>query len=528
MALAAGLLVVLGTMLLERIGGLVAGLAFAVNAGVIEASREARPYALGLLGVVLATLLFVFALERGGGWRWIPYAVVAAGLPLTHPLAASVLAAHGAALIALRERPDLRRAGIALVAGTVVAGALLTWMAADRFDAPDGAGALDLGRLGRGLVHPIGVNPVLVIAAAAGLYALFALPGARSGRWRGVLVAALIAAPLVALLFAALALPVFTGALVLCAPGVALAAGAAAPLLAPVRGLVWAGVALLLVSSAVATADRLRQPPDQDWRALAAAVKRVRGGNETVVVVPARARAVVAYYAPYLPVMGHVRGSGGWVAVVADTPDGAIAAARPVVTHTALRAPAPVRLRRRIAAAALGAAVARRPADRRTVVGFSRPGSAQPARRAQILDHAHLAARLAGVAHAPAVPDQEMREAVPVGLRHDLHEVALDLDRILLARQREPLREPPHVRVDDDALRIAELGSDDVRRLARDARAAAAAPGSCAAPGRRTPRSASASRRGSTSSSAGRSPSGRCPARAPRPAPRGSPRACGT
>ena len=71
-ALAAGLLVVLGTLLLERVGGLVAGLAFAVNAGVIEASREARPYALGLLGVVLATLLFVVALERGGGWRWIP------------------------------------------------------------------------------------------------------------------------------------------------------------------------------------------------------------------------------------------------------------------------------------------------------------------------------------------------------------------------------------------------------------------------------------------------------------------------
>ena len=152
-ALAAGLLVVLGTLLLERVGGLVAGLAFAVNAGVIEASREARPYAVGLLGIVLATLLFVFALERDGGWRWIPYAAVAALLPLTHPLAASVLAAHGATLIALRERPDLRRAGIALVAGTVVAGALLAWMAADRFDAPDGAGTLDLARLGRGLAR---------------------------------------------------------------------------------------------------------------------------------------------------------------------------------------------------------------------------------------------------------------------------------------------------------------------------------------------------------------------------------------
>ncbi len=330
-ALAAGLLVVLGTLLLERVGGLVAGLAFAVNAGVIQASREARPYSLGLLGVVLATLLLVIALERGGGWRWGPYAVVAAVLPLTHPLAASVLAAHGAALIALRERPDLRRAGIALVAGTAIAGALLVWIAVDRADAPDGAGALDVSRLGHGLLHPIGANPVLVVAAAAGLYALFGRPGARPARWRGVLVAALIAAPLVALLLAALVLPVFTSALVLCAPGLALAAGAAAPLLTPVRGLVWAGVALLLVSAAVTTADRLHEPPDQDWRALAAAVKRVRGGNETVVVVPARAQAVVAYYEPDLPLIAHVRGSGGWVAVAADTPNGAIAAARPVV-----------------------------------------------------------------------------------------------------------------------------------------------------------------------------------------------------
>ena len=65
-AVAAGLLVVLATLLLDRVGGLIAGLAFAADAGVIEASREARPYALGLLGVVLATLLFVDALERGG------------------------------------------------------------------------------------------------------------------------------------------------------------------------------------------------------------------------------------------------------------------------------------------------------------------------------------------------------------------------------------------------------------------------------------------------------------------------------
>ena len=172
-ALAAGLLVVLGTMLLGRVGGVVAGIALAVNAGVVEASREARPYALGLLGIVVATLLFVVALERGGGWRWGLYALVGASLPLTHPLAASVLAAHGAALIVRRDRDDLRRAGIALVIGTIAAGLLLAWMAADRLDAPDGTGGLDLERLGRGMAPATGWNPVLVAAAIAGIVALF-------------------------------------------------------------------------------------------------------------------------------------------------------------------------------------------------------------------------------------------------------------------------------------------------------------------------------------------------------------------
>ena len=45
----------------------------------------------------------------------------------------------------------------------------------------------------------------------------------------------------------------------------------------------------------------------------------------------------------------------------------------------------------------------------------------------------------------------------------------LDVHRILPAREAEPLRQAPHVRVDDDPLRHAALGRDDVRRLAPDA-----------------------------------------------------------
>jgi mannosyltransferase len=329
-AIAAGLLVVLGTLLVGRVGGLVAGLALAADAGVVEASRQARPYAVGLLGIVVVTLLFVLALEHGGRRLWVPYAIGAALLPLTHPLAASVLAAHGAALIARRDHAELRRAGMALVAGTLAAGVLLGWMAADRFDAPGNDG-LDLEGLARGLAHPFGWNPVLLLAAIAGIVALARARDADAGSWRLVLVSTLIAAPVVAILVAAVALPLHAGALVLCAPGIALAVGATAPLLSPVRGLVWTGLALLLVSSAVTIAVRLSTPPAEDWRALATAVRRVRGPKETVVVLPERSRAAFAYYAPYVAVIGRARGEGAWIAVAASTPDAAIAAARPVV-----------------------------------------------------------------------------------------------------------------------------------------------------------------------------------------------------
>ncbi len=173
---------------------------------------------------------------------------------------------------------------------------------------------------------------MLAAGAVAGLVFLFRSAHAASpDRWVGVLVAGLIAAPVAATLLAAVAMPVHAGALVLTAPGVALAVGAAALLLSPTRGLVAAGVAVLLVASTVTITVRLTRPVDEDWRALAAAVKRVRGPKETVVVIPDGSRAALAYYAPYQRVMLHARGQGAWVAVRGRTAEQAIEASRPDV-----------------------------------------------------------------------------------------------------------------------------------------------------------------------------------------------------
>ena len=129
------------------------------------------------------------------------------------------------------------------------------------------------------------------------------------------------------------------------------------------------------------------------------------------------------------------------------------------------------------------------------------------ARRAQVGQDALLAGgRRASQTRRPCQISRCGKRA-PVLARHELHQVALDLHGILLPREAEPLREPPHVRVDDDALR---------RRRARPRRRS---PSCARRPGSRTqlvdrPRhlavvlleQRSASCRGAPSSSAGRSP----------------------
>ena len=62
-----------------------------------------------------------------------------------------------------------------------------------------------------------------------------------------------------------------------------------------------------------------------------------------------------------------------------------------------------------------------------------------------------------------------MRKPVPVGGGHELDEVALDLDRVVLARQAKSLRDTTDMRVDHHSLSLTELGGDDVCGLTRHA-----------------------------------------------------------
>jgi hypothetical protein len=67
--------------------------------------------------------------------------------------------------------------------------------------------------------------------------------------------------------------------------------------------------------------------------------------------------------------------------------------------------------------------------------------------------------------------DQQVREQRPLVLRHDLHQVLLDLHRVhRVLGQPQPVADARHVRVDDHAHVLPErVAQHDVGRLAPDA-----------------------------------------------------------
>jgi hypothetical protein len=236
-----------------------------------------------------------------------------------------------AAVAAAWPRVRPRFALPALAFGCIEAAFLLAAAAIDRADAVDGAGPFSLADLGEGVFRASGENPVLLALAALGLGLLAAGRTPDGEAWHAVLVWGLVAAPAAAVLVAAAFVPVFPRlALVACAPGLALACGAAVAWI-PVRATAWAVVGALAVAAVVGLARWYAGTPAEDWRAAAAAVRRDRGAGETVVVLPERARPAFAYQAPELRLSGRARGDGAWVVVRAEDDVEAVELAREAV-----------------------------------------------------------------------------------------------------------------------------------------------------------------------------------------------------
>ncbi|MGC4760924.1 glycosyltransferase family 39 protein [Micromonospora trifolii] len=259
MTVAAGLLAVLGARLVDRRGGLFAGLLFAVLPGTSRYGQEARPYALATMLAVLATLLLVTALRRPTWARWAGYAAAIAALGLIHLIALTVLAAHALVVlmawwrgpapagIAAPTQPDVERdrrvwrwpvavLPVALLAGPLLVKARtqqsrqLNWVHLARLD--------DLTALPGGVAQSSVVGGLLVGVAALG--------AARLGR-RALLPVSAVLLPVLLLFAAGTVVPLWVPRyLVFVVPFACLLAGAALAAVAAPAALVVVFLAGLL------------------------------------------------------------------------------------------------------------------------------------------------------------------------------------------------------------------------------------------------------------------------------------------
>jgi hypothetical protein len=298
----------LGRRLAGRHAGAAASLVLAASAGVVGLSQSVGPLGLALAAMMLSSALFARAVERGNAVWWAVYAVSAALLPLTHPVAASALVAHLAAIAVARREIDLRLALPAAAVAVVESGLFLTAAVIDRAAAEDGAGPLELADLAVGL-SGLGQRRVAGLAAWAS--------SSTAARPPSVLVGARLRSPRPRRR---------RGAAAPSRPHRALA-GSRWPASAssPTRRWIPAGGAL----AAVAVAALVDVVAGSRPRARAL-VRRQSTPHSTVGCFRARASAL-AYYAPELRVARVGRGDAVSVVVVGD-PDEATQTARTVVS----------------------------------------------------------------------------------------------------------------------------------------------------------------------------------------------------
>lgn len=321
----------LGRRLVGRSAGAAASVALASSLGVVSISRSVGPLALALAAMLVSSALFARAVERGNAIWWAVYALSAAFLPLTHPVAASALAAQVIAIAVGRREINLRLAVPAVTVAAVESAIFLVAAVVDRADAPDGAGTLELADIGVGAARAAGWSPVLVGLAAYGVVALYRRTAGET-HWREALVVGLAVMPLVAVLVAGVALPVYPrSGLVVAAAGLAVVAGVGLVSIGD-RALRLATTASLLAVAAAALVTAGTRAEQEDWRTAArfarATTPPPRG---SVVVLPERARSALAYYAPKIRTSLVGRGDAVTV-IVAGDPATAAATARNVVS----------------------------------------------------------------------------------------------------------------------------------------------------------------------------------------------------
>jgi len=298
-ALAAALLVPLGSRIFDLHTGVIAGVLLALNAFVVQWAQQARAYAAVTLAVVAATLLFVRALDDGRRLSWALYAVVAALSVYLHFYAGFVLVAHAASLPFVSRRPPART----LLA--VAAAVTLLVLPALYFTATAGRSQLGwiapvtVDRVWNVTVNSTGRNVVLGVAAMTGLAVLaFRIgAGSRPDRWRAMLVGGWAAFPIALGVVTSFVQPIVVPRYaIVITPALALLAAHSITTLAAARpSAAIALLAAIVVVAGVRITQWYAKTPE-DWRGAVAYVQAHRTPADAIAVTPAWAVPAFRYY----------------------------------------------------------------------------------------------------------------------------------------------------------------------------------------------------------------------------------------
>ena len=331
-AAAAGMLVLLGTVLLDHRAGVIGGLLLAVNGFVVAWSQQARTYALVVLAVIVSTYLLVRALEPGAGrGRWVAYGAVAALSLYAHFFAGFVIAAHVVSAVVARPRP---RTDHLLVAGTIIgAGALpAVWFATARdVGQISWIVPLSLGGVKGAVEEASGRNLLLVGLAVAGGALLAWSPPANASRATRALLVCWAALPFVLAVAVSVGKPILLGRyLIVATPALALL-GAVAITSIRYRPLAYVTLAGCLAIGAARTVQWYRAPSVEGWREAIAYVDANRGANDQVFVEPREDDEPYRYYAGRPSAKGEPVSRKLWVVLGAETSRAALDGARAAV-----------------------------------------------------------------------------------------------------------------------------------------------------------------------------------------------------
>ena len=322
-ALTVALTYLIGRRILDERAAFAGALILALHAFLLQYALEARGYAFAVALVAASTLAFLLAVERPTPWRWAAYALLSVAAVYAHFFAALVIGVHAVALVAhgtrwLRSHWAYPSAAFVIVA--VATWPLASWLLANeqtrRFLRPITPDRVIAAFAWFGGANRMAVGPLYYVLAAAafavvGLGCAHLLARRRSDgdRWRPVLLAAWMTAPLViSLVISVFIRPVVTYRYLLVSlPAFALVAGALAVRVAagPARAAVTVGMLALLMAGSWPI---LFLPNKPDWDGAARLTMSAAQPGDVVIVQP-RWQWTPLFYA-----LDHVAGEG-------DTPD---------------------------------------------------------------------------------------------------------------------------------------------------------------------------------------------------------------